>query len=285
MPGGWLALLDNESLVKRRDFLELATLGTLGSMATRTLGSRHLDRIGLQLYTVRKLMEANARATLESVARMGYSEVEFAGYHGVRPKELRSWLDDLGLNAPAAHVPLLDGKLDRLFDAAAQVGHRYLIQASLPLWQRRSVDAFRQVAALLNRAGEAARARGLSVAYHNHDFEFRPLGGIVPYDVLLAETDPSLVWFEVDLYWMAKAGRDPLRYFAAHPSRFRLCHLKDMDQRNQVTEVGRGRLDFPRILRQREKAGLRHFFVEHDQPRDPLASVRASYDYLHTLRF
>jgi sugar phosphate isomerase/epimerase len=269
--------------VKRREFLELAAVGTLSSMGSRIPRVQRLNRIGLQLYTVRNLMEANVRATLESVARIGYKEVEFAGYFGVRPTELRSWLDDLGMTAPAAHVPLLDGKLDQLFDAAAELGHRYLIQASLSLWQRRSLDGFRRVAASLNHAGQAAQARGLFVAYHNHDFEFRPMGGIVPYDVLLAETDPSLVWFEVDLYWMAKAERDPLRYFAAHPGRFRLCHLKDIDPNGKMTEVGRGRLNFRQILAQQEKAGLRHFFVEHDRPRDPLASIRTSYHHLRSM--
>lgn len=252
-------------------------------MATRKTEAYQVDRIGLQLYTVRDLMRISVPATLDQVARVGYKEVEFAGYFGATPLQLRRWLDDLGLTAPAAHVPLLEGKYDQLFDAAAEVGHRYLIQASLPSWQRRSVDSFRQVAASLNRAGEAARKRNMFVGYHNHDFEFQPVGGIVPYDVLLAETDPSLVWFEVDLYWMAKAERDPLRYFAAHPGRFRLCHMKDIDDNGKMTEVGRGRLDFRQILAQREKAGLRHFFVEHDKPRDPLLSIRTSYNHLRSL--
>jgi sugar phosphate isomerase/epimerase len=163
------------------------------------------------------------------------------------------------------------------------VGHRYLVQASLSLQQRRSITAFRRTAAALNQAGAAARRHDLSVAYHNHAFEFRPVGGIVPYDVLLAETDPSLVWMEVDFYWMAKAGRDPLRYFAAHQDRFRLCHLKDIDTSGEMTDVGQGRLDFGRILEHRDSSGLRHFFVEHDRPRDAIGSIRTSYEYLRTL--
>ena len=242
-----------------------------------------LERIGLQLYTVRDLMQTSVPATLEQVARVGYKEVEFAGYFGTPPGRLRRWLDDLGLSAPAAHVSLLDGDLSRLLDDAAEVGHRYLVQASLPLLQRRSLDTFRRAAASLNRAGEQARTRGVAVAYHNHDFEFRPTGGIVPYDVLLAETDPALVWMEVDVYWMAKANRDPLRYFAAHGRRFRLCHLKDIDERGNITEVGQGRIDFSAILRQRDQAGLRHFFVEHDHPKDPLDSIRTSYNQLQKL--
>jgi sugar phosphate isomerase/epimerase len=243
-----------------------------------------LERIGLQLYTVRTLMETSVPLTLEMVAKIGFREVEFAGYFGARPVQLRRWLDDLGLTATAAHVPLLDGKRDQLFDAAAEVGHRYLVQASLPLQKRLSAEAFRRVAAELNRAGEQARRRDLRVAYHNHDFEFARRDDTVPYDILLQETDPELVTMEVDFYWMTKAKRDPLAYFHHHPGRFRLCHLKDMDERGRMTEVGRGRIDFAAILRQQDKAGLQHFFVEHDHPPDPIASVRASHTYLRGLR-
>ena len=266
--------------MNRRTFVELVGLGALGTMASSRLFALRLSRVGLQLYTVRTLMDASVPLTLEQVAKAGYTEVEFAGYFGVRPSQLRRWLDDLGLTAPAAHVSLLDGDLDRIFDDAAELGHQYVIQASLPLLQRRSLDTYRTVAASLNQAGEAARKHGLSVAYHNHDFEFQPVGGMVPYDVLLADTDPSLVWLEMDLYWVAKAVRDPLRYFAAHAGRFRLCHLKDMDGGGHITEVGRGRINFDHILAQRQKAGLRHFFVEHDHPRDPLSSIRTSYQNL-----
>jgi sugar phosphate isomerase/epimerase len=278
----WVGEAEHERIVYRREFVELAALGTFVSMTPPSRATLR-PALGVQLYTVRALMEASVPLTLEQVARVGYTEVEFAGYFGVRPSQLRRWLDDFGLTAPAAHVSLLDGNLEQIFDAASELGHRYLIQAALPLLERRSLDAYRRVAASLNQAGEAARKRELAVGYHNHDFEFRPLGGMVPYDVLLAETDPALVWMEMDLYWISKAERDPLRYFAAHPARFRLCHLKDIDRRGKMTEVGSGTLDLRGILAQRQKAGLRHFFVEHDHPRDPMASVQASYNYLDTL--
>lgn len=267
--------------MNRREFLELAALGTLSGMAARYPDDPLLDRIGLQLYTVRNLMQTSLPLTLETVARIGYSEVEFAGYFGARPAQLRRWLDDLGLTAPAAHVPLLGGNRDQLFDAAAEVGHRYLVQASLPPQKRLSAESFRRVAAALNRAGEEARRRNLRVAYHNHDFEFARTGDAVPYDILLQETDPELVAMDLDFYWMTKARRDPLAYFHHHPGRFRLCHLKDMDERGKITEVGGGRIDFPSILAERDRAGLHHFFVEHDRARDPLASARASFTYLH----
>jgi len=244
------------------------------------LSSPLLDRVGIQLYTVRSLMEASVPLTLEQVSQIGYREVEFAGYFGTAPAQLRRWLDDLGLSAPSAHLPLQDEKLEQLMDVAAEVGHRYLILASLPWTQRLTLDGFRRAAAGLNRAGEQARARGLSVAYHNHDFEFSRRGGEVPYDVMLQETDPALVYFEVDFYWMVKAGRDPLAYFHHHPGRFRLCHLKDIDKDGKIVDVGQGRIDFPALLAQRKNAGLQHFFVEHDSPKDALASARSSYRFL-----
>jgi len=147
------------------------------------------------------------------------------------------------------------------------------------------------VAADLNRAGEACRQRGMQMAYHNHDFEFADLGGgRTGYDILLAESDPALVQMELDLYWATKAGRDPVALFAAHPGRFPLCHVKDMREprgAQTMAPVGEGGIDFARIFAQAEQAGLRHYFVEHDNaaeyPGGPLASVRTSYGALRRL--
>ncbi len=149
----------------------------------------------------------------------------------------------------------------------------------------RTLDDYRRVAEALNRAGELARAQGLRVGYHDHDFELAPIDGVFPHDVLLSETDPALVSFEMDLYWMTRAGADPMAYFGRHPGRFHLCHMKGMDRRGEMTEVGAGGIDFCKILRDRAEAGLRHFYVEHDHPTDPLASIRASYRFLHSLEF
>jgi len=244
-----------------------------------------LRRLGVQLYTLRDRMAAAVQRTLEQVAAIGFREVEFAGYFGHPPSRLRRWLDEVGLTAPAAHLPLDDPKLDipATLDAAATLGHSYVILASLPQEQQASVGGFRQAAIRLNEVGRAARAHGMRVAYHNHDFEFRRLAGVHPYTLLLDETDSDLVDMEVDVYWMTRAGEDPLRYFQKYPGRFRLCHLKDMDHGGKITEVGSGQIDFRRILAEGEIAGLRHFFIEHDHPRNSLDSVRSSYNYLRRL--
>ena len=251
------------------------------------LGSpeRRLERIGLQLYTVRDLMRADVARTLQRVASIGYQEVEFAGYFGETPRRIRGLLDSLGLTSPSTHLSLreLGPDLERTLDLAEIIGHRYLVVPSLDPEDRRTLDDYRRVAAALDQAGDRATARGLRVAYHNHDFELAPIGGVLPYDVLLGETDPALVFFEMDFYWMASGRADPLAYFQRHPGRFHLCHLKDMTPSGDMADVGTGRLDFHALLRRREQAGLRHFYVEHDRPEDPLASIRASYRYVRGL--
>jgi len=258
---------------------------TRPAFAALSRPGERLQRIGLQLYTVRDLMQVDVGRTLEKVAAVGYEEVEFAGYFGESPARLRMLLDAVGLDAPSSHVSLQDLTHDaaRVFDAAEVIGHRYLVVPSLDPQDRQSLDDYRRVAAALNGAAEIASARGLWVGYHNHDFELARIGGELPYDLLLSRTDPALVCFEMDFYWMTRGGADPVAYLERHAGRFHLCHIKDMDRRGKMADVGAGRIDFGEILRHRESAGLRHFYVEHDHPTDPLASVRASYDFLRKL--
>jgi sugar phosphate isomerase/epimerase len=135
--------------------------------------------------------------------------------------------------------------------------------------------------------GTSAKAAGLRFAFHNHNAEFRKIGDVVPYDILVKETDPALVSFEMDLYWAVNAGVDPLDYFARFPGRFRMVHVKDSmgPPDHKMTDVGAGTIDFKRIFAQSDKAGIEHYFVEHDQPANPMESVAASYRYLHSLEF
>lgn len=232
---------------------------------------------GVQLYTVRSLMQQSVPATLQALAKIGYQQVEFAGYFGERPAQLRKILAGEELAAPAAHLQLsqLREEFPQHLEAAVEVGHRYLV---LP-WideSERSEDGYRRLADDLNRWGEACRDAGLVMAYHNHEFEFAPSGDFLPYHWLLENTDPALVSFEMDLFWVRKAQRDPLAYFRKYPGRFPLWHVKDMDAVGNMVDVGAGVIDFPRILAAAEQSGYRFGFVEHDQPKDPLGSVTAS---------
>jgi sugar phosphate isomerase/epimerase len=281
-------------MTDRRDFIRALGVAALGPVFQPLAPSPYpraplhkLDRIGLQLYTVRHQMEKDLEGTIARVAATGYREVEFAGYFGKSPRDVRALLDHHGLASPSSHVSLAPDQWRAALEAAPVVGHRYLVIAWIPAEERRTLDDYKRWAERLNRAATEAKAAGLEFAYHNHDFEFAPLDGKLPYDVLLAGTDPKLVQLEMDLYWIVKAGQDPLAYFARWPGRFPMVHVKDSagPPDDKMTAVGAGKIDFRKIFAQSDQAGIRHYFVEHDNPDDPFASIRASYDYLQRLEF
>ena len=257
---------------------------------------RKLSRIGLQLYTVRDQIKADLPGTLAQVAAVGYKEVEFAGYFGRSPAEIRDLLARNSLTSPSTHVPIEAMRKDwrKTLDVSRQIGHQWVTIPWLPEEERGGIDSWKRLAAEFNGAARVAREAGLRFAYHNHDFELKEIpaapgatGPSIPYDILIAETDPALVDFEMDLYWVVKGGGDPLAYFARYGKRFPMVHVKDSKgtPAHTMTEVGSGSIDFRRIFGDGDKAGLRHFFVEHDQPADPMASIRTSYDYLHALEY
>jgi sugar phosphate isomerase/epimerase len=273
----------------RRAFV--ATTATVCAGAWRPVprARRHIERVGLQLYTVRHELERDFEGTLTRVATTGYREVEFAGYFGRTPKDVRGLLDRHGLAAPSAHVSvdtLAPDAWHAPLEAANAIGHHYLVVAWIPVEQRHTLDDYKRVGERFNQAAATARAAGIQLAYHNHDFEFATLDGQLPYDVLLAATDPQLVQLEIDLYWMVKGGQDPTHYFERWPGRVPLVHVKDSagPPDHKMTAVGAGTIDFRRIFGH-PAARIQHYFVEHDQPADAFASIQASYDYLKQLDF
>jgi sugar phosphate isomerase/epimerase len=280
-------------MTNRREFIEtlgavsLTGAGLISAGCSKAPAGRRLDRIGVQLYSVRGAMEENLESTVARVAEIGYSEVEFAGYFDRSAQQIRSVLDQNGLTSPATHLSLeaLENEWDSTVEFAQTVGHHYLVVPSLAEDDRTSLDGFRAAAERLNRVGQQAQDAGLAVAYHNHNFEFEPIDGHVPYDVLVTETDPALVVFEMDLFWITRGGGDPFAYFSEHPGRFHLVHVKDMNDEGEMVSVGAGSIDFAALFAQSEQAGIRHYFVEHDNPADPFASITASYNYLSTLEY
>lgn len=265
------------------------TADTVAGAATmQGSGGAPISPIGVQLYTLRDEMKRDVATTLARVARIGYKEVEFAGYFDHSPAEIRGMLDANGLTAPSAHIPLNALKSDpnSVIAAARSIGHQYVVMPYLDETARRTMADWHALAKTLNDiAGEMSRA-GLRFAYHNHDFEFAPIDGMVPYEVLLAETDPKLVLLEMDLYWTVKAGQDPLAWFAKYPGRFPLVHVKDSSgaPKHEMADVGQGTIDWRRIFAHRAEAGIAHYVVERDNPTDAFASIASSYSYLSKLR-
>jgi sugar phosphate isomerase/epimerase len=271
----------------RREFLaSLVAVAASWAAGPSAAGGERSTPIGVQLYTVRSLLERDFEGALAAVAAIGYREVELAGYHGRTPPDVRAALGRAGLLAPSQHVSIeaiRDG-LSRVLDEAHILGSKFIVVAWIPEAQR-SLDGYHAAAELFNRAGERARAAGIGFAYHNHAFEFDRLDGRVPYEVLLERCEPRYVAFEMDLYWIVKGGGDPLAYFDRWPGRFPLVHLKDSTgpPAHRMVDVGAGRIPWKAIFARRDQAGIRHVFVEHDAPPDPLASIRRSYDYLRRL--
>jgi sugar phosphate isomerase/epimerase len=274
-----------------------------------------IDRVGIQLYTVRAAMKADFAGTIAKVAATGYKEVEFAGlfdpkggYFGRSPKEVRAILDGNGLAAPSAHAgyDVVEKKWSEALEAAKIVGHSYIICPWIDEKQRSQPGGWKRAVNLFNKAGEASKKAGIQFGYHNHSFEFDPalsLDGKLPYDFFLAELNPEFVTMELDLCWISVAGKDPVAYFEKYPGRFPLVHVKDwikdastpsayqgaMGQSvkfgGRMADVGQGSVDWKRIFAHSEQAGIKHYFVENDDPQSVFDDIKISYDYLHTLQF
>lgn len=227
---------------------------------------------GLQLYTVRDAFAADPAGTLRRVAGIGYREVEFGGggFMEMDASALRAALDAEGLTAPSAHFDMadLDGRPTEVLRVARALGCRTLVLPWIDADQR-TADHWRALAPRLNAWGRWAQDEGLAFAYHNHDFEFAEVEGLIPMDHLLAETDPERVGFELDLYWAAAVGRDIAALVAAHLGRFGHFHLKDMDAQGRMADLGRGVLDFAALIRLGQAAGVRHMYVERDDAPAP----------------
>ena len=295
--------------MNRRTFIgtSIATAFTASCPSWAAEASHKIDRIGLQLYTVREAMKTDFEGTIAKVASTGYKEVEFAGYFSHSPKDIRALLDKNGLTAPSCHVDyeVVEKKWPETLEAAKIVGHSYIICPWIDEKQRAEPGGWKRAAELFNKAGEASKKAGIQFGYHNHSFEFQPaesLGGKLPYDFLLAELDSKLVTMELDLCWISVAGKDPLAYFDKYPGRFPLVHVKDyVNDPNSTSsysgatgsvkflghlaDVGKGTIDWKRIFAQSGKAGIQHYFVENDEPKSAFDDIKISYTYLRDLRF
>jgi sugar phosphate isomerase/epimerase len=288
-------------MTTRRDFIKSTSLLSAGLFILPRDFKAAKPLIGLQLYTVRDAMGQDAASTIAKVAQIGYTSVEGATYtgtekfYGMGPADFKKLLKDNGLVIPSAHYRLGEEKTnnevvngtmlhdwDRAIDDAAQVGIEYMVCAWLSVDERKGLDHYKFVADQLNIAGEKCNKAGIQLCYHNHDFEFIKQGDTYPYTILMG-ADKDLVKMEIDLYWIKKAGQDPMAIFNEHPGRFPLWHVKDMDNTEQhaFTEVGNGIIDFKQIFAQRDKAGLKYFFVEQDKcPGSPFDSITQSISYI-----
>lgn len=276
-------------MTTRREFILQASAIAAGTMilpacSTSTKGGNY----GVQLYTFRKEMAADAMGTLKKISEIGIKQIESARsdkghYYGLSPKEMKTACSDLGMTLRSGHVHL-DENFQKTMDEAVEAGQEYLICSSMPT-EGQTVDNYKATADAFNQAGEQCKKMNLKFGYHNHAYEFESENGSVLYDVLLDNCQPDLVHMELDLGWVIVAGKDPLDYFTRYEGRFPCWHLKDMDMtKKESTEFGKGGLDIAKMLTLKDQSGVKYIFIEQEEyASTPLESMKHNMEFLGKL--
>jgi sugar phosphate isomerase/epimerase len=244
-------------------------------------------RLGIQLYTVRRQAQSDLGGTLARIAQVGFKEVELAGYYNHSAREFRAMLDQNGLAAPSGHIAieLIENNPTKTFDDAHAAGHQWITVPSLPRGKHETADDWKRVAAQFNAAAVKAKNAGFRFAFHNHNDIVRAANGVLPIEILMTETDPSLVSYQMDIYWAVSGGADPIALLDRYPGRFRMFHVKDgrppYTDASQ-TDVGAGTINFAPILSHAN--GIEHWFLESDSAAEPFAFAANSYKYLQGIK-
>ena len=281
----------------RKQFLQLSA-GAFGALAfsplLNSLPDNHaakLKTFGLQLYTIRDLFEKDPKGALKQIAGLGYKQVE--GYErasgifwGMKNTELKKYIDGLGMSFISSHCEI-DKDFERKANEAAEIDMKYLIYNWPFSWQ--PMDEYKKMAVQFNRCGEICRKAGIRFAYHNYVSSFQMIDGVFPHDVLMKETDATLVDHQMDIYWLVVAGQDPEVWFKKYPNRFRLCHIKDRTKgstgEHDTCDLGAGSIDFPKILKTAKKNGMQYYIAEQeDYAVSSLESVKNDAEYMKRLR-
>ena len=308
-----MPIMRNQNLSRRR-FVGLAASGVATTLFPQNAWSAPSTiPTGIQLYTVNADLEKDPAGTLKKIGAIGYTEVETAGLPKISASQFRNFINEAGLRVPSAHLMFGMQDTAKLLDDAAALGVTYVVSSVLlakppakadmggflQAINALTADDFKKTAAMANEIAQKAKAAGFQYAYHNHNFEFRDLGaGQTGYDILLRETDPSLVKFEADTGWMRVAGVDPVAFLTRYPERYVMLHIKDFKNLTKPvtslmgpdapapTELGRGSVDLKPIIEAGRKAGIRHMFVEQEPPFKEMPALEAAqvdYTCLHSL--
>lgn len=318
-------------MINRRQFIQQSAVLSMAGIALPSAllqENKLTDKIGIQFFSLPKLLEKDFAGTLALLAKMGYKEVELygpypfsteaaqkrwdsvtpalgfkgSGYFGHSPNKVKELLKQNGLTAPAIHTDLdtLQTRMDKLGEAAQLLGHEYVILPAIPDEKRQTLDDYKRIADDFNKIGEAARKAGVKFAYHNHGYGLKEVNGQIPLNLVLDGTDPSVVFFEMDLYWTTAGGADPIAYLEKYKNRYHLMHVKDMSKKMQfsgdggnaaqwielfpyMTTAGNGVIDLKTILPKAKEFGVKHFIVEQDMVADPEVALKKSFDYLSSL--
>jgi len=317
--------------MKRRAFIRNTSLLSAASLLpsySLFAQKRLLKSIGVQLFSLPKLLAKDFEGGLKLIADMGYDEIQLfgpyefsaesnkkfwksvepllgfsgSGFFGHSSKEVKSMLNNYGLKATAAHTDLdtLRTKMPELAKAGKEIGFKYVVLPAIPEEERTTLDDYKRLAEDFNRIGKNAKKEGIHFAYHNHGYGLQEVYEQVPFQIILDNTDPDLVFFEMDIFWTIAGKADPLEYLKKYPNRFKLMHLKDMSKKVQfsgdggnpeqwtelfpfLVSVGDGILDFKELIDVAKKSGVKHFYVEQDLVTNPEAALMKSVNYLKSI--
>lgn len=284
--------------------------------------------IAIQLFSCPKICDADFKKSLKLLADMGYKELELfgpypfsddsakvrwkslepmvgfsgSGYFGLDRKELKKIMDDLGLSSPSAHTDLdtLKNNMAALGEAAHTLGHKYVTLPAIPDEERKTIDDYKRMADVFNKIGADAKKNGVRFAYHNHGYGIKPVHGVVPLEIIINNTDPNLVFLEMDIFWTTAGGADPIALLNKFPDRYKMLHIKDMKTKKQfsgdggdasqwialwpeMTTAGDGVLDLAGLIKKAKMTGIEHYIVEQDLVAEPEKALKRSLDHLKAL--
>jgi sugar phosphate isomerase/epimerase len=294
--------------MKRREFIQTSAMITAGVVMYNCAGKPTETKsvvdqlvesksVGLQLYSLRDIIRSDVKGTMQAVADIGFKEIECYDYNNgnifdIPYSDFSNMVHDMGMRITSGHYKtgqtdtefkgsLING-WEKAVEDAANAKQENMVIASMDSKERGSIDQVKKVCELINRAGEICKGSGVKMGYHNHDYEFSILDGLIPYDVMLQELDPSIV-MELDLYWITFAGKDPLTYFEKYPGRFEQWHVKDMSKKDRKlqSDLGTGTIDFKAIFEKAELSGMKHYYLEQENyDVSEMDSIKNGYKYL-----
>ncbi|MEP7323453.1 MAG: sugar phosphate isomerase/epimerase [Saprospiraceae bacterium] len=291
--------------MNRRSFVKqtLATAAVLPFAGNLDLESKFKKNIGIQIYTIRDLMQKDATGSIKAIAAAGYKNLELAGYnagkfYGLAPMELKTLANGLGMKILSSHVAAdlpvyfkdktLPADYLKSMDDAVLMGQKFFVWPFIQPAFRNDKDNAMRIAELFNKAGMEAKNRGLQFGYHNHAFEFDPIGDTNMMNIFLKETDPKIVKLELDLYWVVFGKQDPIALIKNNPGRFALYHIKDManTEKRESIEIGDGTIDFNKIFKETKNVGAEYFIVEQEAYRTTsLDAIKTNYKRINKLKF
>lgn len=315
-------------MMTRKKFLNYSALATASLLTPSFMMNTKNYPLGLGLFSVPKGLNDDLEGTLDMFAAIGFEELEVfgpytfsdektkqewaatsqmlgfsaSGFYGHTPEDFEAKVKDRGMSIPSMHTDIetLQHNMSALGEAARKIGATYVVLPALPEPYRKDMDNYKRSAELFNEIGKNAREEGIRFCYHNHGYGLKPWGTERPIDLILEQTDPDLVFFEMDLFWTTAGGINPIELLDKHPNRYKMLHIKDMKPIKEfqgdgsspqewfglfpnITSCGKGDIDLDGIIKKSKEIGVEHFFVEQDMVTQPEVALKESFDYLKTL--